>query len=182
MAIIKAERLIIDPNTIRVTYDDRPEAYVPADPSNSDYAQVLLWVEFENGVIEDEVYPLEQRQQMKVWELTNIRNEKFQANITVAGDTFYADDASVNLINHALCSQERDIQYEVDGVLKQVFPVDWILANNTVKTLTYDELKAVNAAYARRREINYKVYGAYYLQIMTSPNPENIDVTQGWEA
>lgn len=182
MAIIKAERLIVDPNTIRVTYDDRPESYVPADPANSDYAAVLDWVANQGGVIEDEVYPLAQRREMKMWELQNIRDSKLYADIEVDGDVYFAKERDVNLMNNTLASQERDIQFEIDGVVQQVFPANWQLANGTVKVVSYDDLKAVNAAYARRTKINYDVYKNYATQIMTSANPENIDISGGWES
>lgn len=157
-------------------YDIKDEQY----PVNGDMG--LFWVEADEGIaklndryIDGQFVPqftLEQRRSIRAQQLEQKREEVISSGIIVNGNPYFTDDKSINLMHQAITMQSLGIE--------TVFPRSWILANGNVITVSFDDLKAVAVAMAAKKDACYANYLAILPQIMTSDDPESVDIDTGW--
>jgi hypothetical protein len=147
-------------------------AYIPVDEQNRDYSEYLKWIEAGNTPDDAESAPIGSRRDKALADLLAKRDEEVYKNVSLGGKLYYADGPSQNLINQALSSQERGIT--------GIFPADWLLADGTKQSVTYDELKAVNGVIATRIATDYANYYDLYVAISGSDSPDTVDISQGW--
>lgn len=120
----------------------------------------------------DQQYTLDQRKQNVLDSLLLKRDEVIESNITVNAVSYFADNNSVNVMHQALT---------LEGLaIATVFPTTWILADGTTTTVTIDQIKAVAAAIATRKNAAFDNYITLAAQINASTDPESIDITTGW--
>jgi hypothetical protein len=109
--------------------------------------------------------------QLVLAKLVVIRDQVINSDITVNTHLFFADADSISLM-HQCITMEANIQV--------IFPKDWILADGSILSVTYNDIKAVAIAISNRKDAAYTRYMALMAEINTSMTPESIDLTTGW--
>lgn len=81
------------------------------------------------------------------------RDQAYEDNIDAFGVSWQIDKASRDLMDDAISTY----QFKVEIGEEVADSIDWILADNTIRTTTYTELRQVRAEYSLRvKEIFYK--------------------------
>jgi len=117
-------------------------------------------------------YTIEERRGFCAMAVAQKRDNVISSGITVNSNTYFTDDASLNTMLQA-------ITMEGLGILS-TFPRSWILADSSIITVSYDDIKAVAVAIAQKKNACYANYMALVAKIMASDAPELIDINTGW--
>ena len=160
---------IRDSNVILRTSDN---ANIPEDANNRDWQEYQTWLADGNEPLPPEPISLDIRRSDALAKVLAKRDEELTKVVISNNKPFFADKDSMSLLNQTLSSQERGIA--------GIFPANWLLADGTVLSATYEDLKAVNELMAQRTAQNYGNYFSLVQQIITAENPENVYIDYGW--
>lgn len=147
-------------------------ASIPPDMDNKDWQNYQTWLADGNEPLPAEPISLDIRRSDALAQLLAKRDAELTKVVMSNDKPFFADKESQNLLNQTLSSQERGIE--------GIFPANWLLADGTVLQATYEDLKHVNELMAQRTSTNYGNYFSLVQQILSSENPENVELSAGW--
>lgn len=146
-------------------------ACIPVDNNNQDYKDYLLWVA--NGNTANPI-PLADQVNFKLADLAKRFDTERYKNIVYNSLTYYADYDSQLLIANSLSSYDRGYT--------SAFPANWTMADNSVISHSYADIKGLSFAISDRTKLCYANYQSLAAQIAASTDPSTIDITTGWPA
>lgn len=120
------------------------------------------------------VVDLNEVKKAKREELKNIRDNKVRENITLYGAEF-------QIRNNTDIENFKDVDRALDKKIKK--PSDkrnWILADNSIREFTYEQLSKILDEKALRKEKLYDKFGALSIQLENSNSVDEIEAIK-WE-
>lgn len=153
-----------------ISYDGDAE-YNP--PEGLLLVQVNDWLNIGSHVNDSEpVVSIEIRREICVNNLIQKRNQVLTSGVSYNGYVFGTDDNVINLMLQSITMQGLGIS--------TVFPRDWILADNSVISVSYDDIKLVATLIQAKKDSCYGNYILIMNEINISNNPESINIDSGW--
>ena len=137
--------------------DIKRGAIVP--PVNELWAQVQEWLDAGNDW--EPHVPL-------LTELEGLRKEVQRQKLKQ--ERIKRVNAPINNVQVATPEDRENVQWAANNVES----IDWIMADNTVQTMTAEQLQAVIVEYAERKMQVFATYAALLQQLSESDDPESV--------
>ena len=165
-------KIIVDKNKRIISYSIIGELQGAIEVDNFEFIYPVDDYIYEDGKIKYSPN-IDRLKKLKREELKVIRTSKLYENITVNGDTFQV--------------RKDDLEnfWEIDYMLKTKEVVkthtrNWILADNSIKTITYAQLMNVLTEFIKRKAGIFEKFGVLSIKLEACKSAEEIEAIK-WE-
>lgn len=153
-----------------ISYDGEAE-YSP--PDGLQLIEVNDWLNIGDDInLNEPTVSIEIRREFCLNSLIEKRNQALSSGVTYNDAVFGTDDNALNLMLQCITMQGLGIS--------TIFPRDWILADNSIMQVSYDDMKAIALLVQEKKDACYSNYIALMTQINLSNDPESVDINAGW--
>lgn len=153
-----------------ITYDGVSE-YTPPDDLN--LMQVPDWLNMEDHINKPEpTLSIEQAKGFAAQKILLKRDLIINSGITVLGKKYKTDNESLNMMLQSISIQSFGIS--------SIFPLNWILYDDSVISVSFDDMKNVAAQISGMKQACYSRYVELLNEINLSNDPLSVNIDLGW--